>query len=157
MRTSDPVLMQPKLARTRLAHQGLVYSSTMLWTVLSVAVGCLLVFLAVQLFRYRGSDTWPIVEGTVETAEVRRWPQKSGGPACYVLVTYRFTLDGQSYIGEWHGPNFGPESDARDYIRQYVPVGAKLPVRYKRASPPLHLLDVDPATWVGSRPTTLDL
>ena len=128
----------------------------MLW-VLSVGGAALVVYLAAQLYRYRGSDMWPIAEATIETAEVRQWPRVQG-PACYVFVTYSFLLDGVRYSGDWNGPNFGPQSDARDYIRQNVPVGAKVPVRYKPAregAPPLHCLDIDPYTWAGDPPVNL--
>jgi Protein of unknown function (DUF3592) len=127
----------------------------MLW-IFAAAGLTFAIYAAVQLYRYRGSGSWPCVEGMVEKVAIRRH-HTSEGHYYEPVVSYSFSLAGEFYSGEWVGPAFGKEQAAREFVDQNMPIGGKLTVHYKSEKPALNMLEVDPALWDANALIKLNL
>jgi Protein of unknown function (DUF3592) len=126
----------------------------MLWA-LGVAGTVFCAYIIVQLMRYRDSANWPTTDATVETIAVRR--KQDNGHHFIPLVSFSFTVANECYSGEWFGPGFSTEQEAKEFVQKNTPVAANLKVRFKPSDPKLNLLDIDPSLWDKGRPITLGL
>jgi hypothetical protein len=125
------------------------------WVFLTVAV-CLLAYTSVQLYRYRGSDSWPTLEGFIEGhPELHAWG--GDGKSYYATLFYSYSVDGESYSGTWESPSGIKKQRLLDTIAAKLPSGSRVRVRYNPRKPEMSMADIDLSMFNVDLITTLGL
>ncbi|MCB0323511.1 MAG: DUF3592 domain-containing protein [Bdellovibrionales bacterium] len=124
-------------------------------------------------FIYLGGEvgSWPVTEGEVVTTRIRTELEVSGGTTVtkaardrlrqhYPSITYRWTVDGESYTGSRYRlgathEKFDTRAEAQAAARRFTP-GTKVPVYYDPNSPSQAVLDPS-ATFVIYVPLLIGL
>lgn len=97
--------------------------------IFGIALAVFAVYLAVQFWRYRGSDTWPTTDGVSEgDPEIHSWGES---PSLYAIVFYSYSVAGERYSGEWKSPSFSTEAELRAFLAANLPKGTAVRVRYR--------------------------
>ena len=106
---------------------------------------------------YRGSHSWPVVDGAITSLDVQRKRDAGGGPYIRATFTYEFNdLEGHRKTGTWN-KNFSTEPAARDFAARELPIGKQVLVRFHPKDPALNDLELDSSTYTDDRPTSLGL
>jgi uncharacterized protein DUF3592 len=117
---------------------------------------CLLAYAGVQFYRYRGSNSWPTLEGVIEGhPEVRAWG--GDGKSYYAILLYSYSVDGESYSGTWESPSGIKKQQLLDTITAKLPSGSKLRIRYNPRKPQMSMADIDISMFSVDLITTLGL
>jgi uncharacterized protein DUF3592 len=126
----------------------------MRWIYLAVGI-CLLAYAGVQFYRFRGSTSWPTLEGIIEgRPEVHAW----GGStkSYYATLFYSYSVEGESYSGTWESPS-GKKQQILDTITAKLPSGSRVRVRYNPRNPEMSMADIDISMFKDDLTTALGL
>jgi hypothetical protein len=120
------------------------------------AVAVFVVYAAVQLWRYRGSSTWPTTNGVIEgEPEMHSWDD---GHSRYATVFYSYSAAGERYSGEWNTPSFPTDAKVREFLTANMPKGSAVVVRYRADKAGVSTLEADAtAATSGDGPIKLGL
>jgi hypothetical protein len=114
----------------------------------AIAIGCG----AWTLLRSLRCARWPITEGTIEAAEMRRQSGSHGSDTYSANITYEYHVADVHY--ESTRLAFGAMSASSEYARGILnryPVGKKVPVHYGPGNPELAVLEtgIHGGTWIA--------
>ena len=105
---------------------------------------------------YRGSASWPVVEGTITGLNVQQI-RDADGRYSYATFTYHFQdCEGCQKSGTWH-KNFSTDEAAYDFAKRELPIGKQVVVRFNPKNPAINDLELDASTYTDDRPTSLGL
>jgi len=96
---------------------------------------------AVRYWQRRGSDIWPVTEGTVYDATLVGTDDAGRRIPLHVRVQYSYIVAGEFYSGEFLKP-FDTESRAEEYASLY-PRGLKIIVRARSEKPEISTMRED--------------
>jgi hypothetical protein len=94
------------------------------------------------------SSSWPLTDGVVTAANVRRDSSGDGKATFALEIAYKFSLgDDGPYVGlsAWRGA-LSDEQRARDAMRAFQ-VGQTVLLRYRRSDPSVN--KIDSSAWQG--------
>jgi hypothetical protein len=119
------------------------------------AVSVFVVYAAIQLWRYRGSNTWPTNDGVIEgEPEMHSW---NDGQSRYATVFYSYSAAGERYSGEWDTPSFPADARVLAFLAANMPKGSAVVVRYRPDKASVSTLEFDTAASGGDGPIKLGL
>ena len=119
------------------------------------AVAIIVVYSALQIRKYRGSDRWPTVTGVIELEpEMRSWDR---GRMRYATVFYSYSVAGERCSGEWDTPSYPNDAKVRAFLAACVPKGSSVVVRYRRDNPSVSMLEIDTSGYAPDGPIKLDI
>ena len=116
--------IQPLSAEVKIALAGIIFAAGLTYV------------LAISLRRrniFRGWHSWPIAEGTVETAELRVYRGTYS-----VSIGYSYAVNG-SYTTGWDERSFSGETEAEDYAASIR--GQKVVIRFNPKNPERSRID----------------
>jgi hypothetical protein len=115
------------------------------------------VYSVIYFFRYRGSDEWPTVQGTVEALiRIRSTNGRASDPV-YGILSYSYQIDGEYYSGEWDTPMFPSKSEVDEFIGKYIPLKSAVVVHHDPRHPERSTLEIDPRLGQPDYLTELNL
>jgi hypothetical protein len=89
----------------------------------------------VMLVRYRGSGSWPITSGRIESYDRASYMGDSSSGVCFTSVRYRFSVGACDYRGSWLSPQLRNDAALKEFLEKELPVGKSVEVRYKPSAP----------------------
>jgi hypothetical protein len=108
-----------------------------------------------QLYRYRGSDSWPTTEGTIEgQPELHSY---GSAKAYYAVLFYSYSVDGERHSGTWQTPSGSRKQQILGTVGAKLPSGSSIIVRYNPKKPTLSMADIDASIFCAETTTTLGL
>ena len=104
-----------------------------------------------NLMRSLGSEHWPVVNGTVQSATMQRHSSSKGGSTYSAELAYDYEIAGSHYTGRRLA--FGTMSSSAAYaqgILNRYPVGQKVAVHYSPDDPNMAVLEtgIHGGTWL---------
>lgn len=113
------------------------------WTAGTLAFDCLLGWSLVYQFR---ALTFPTADGVVTRSEVLVGRDSDGDPSYHLDIAYDYEVDGRRYTGtRYSRAQVGVSSKAWHKVRDELPVGAAVQIRYDPDDPTQALLRAGPA------------
>ena len=88
----------------------------------------------VMLVRYRGSGSWPVTSGRVESYDRPTYMNARRG-VCFTSVRYSYSVGASDYRGGWLTPQLRNEAALTEFLEKEMPVGKSVEVRYKPEAP----------------------
>jgi Protein of unknown function (DUF3592) len=84
--------------------------------------------------RYRGSSSWPITSGRIESYDGPTY-MNTGAGVCFASVRYSYSVGACDYRGSWLSPQLRSQAALNDFLEKELPVGKLVEVRYKPTAP----------------------
>ena len=88
----------------------------------------------VMIVRYRGSGSWPITSGRIESYDRPTYMNTHAG-VCFTSVRYSYSVGACEYRGSWLSPQLRNDAALKEFLEQELPVGKSVEVRYKPSAP----------------------
>lgn len=103
--------------------------TTFVHRVLSLGTIALVIYCLTMLIRYRGSGSWTLVSGKVETYDKPTYDDGSRR-VCYTTVRYSYSVDDHQYSGGWMTPFVRNLPALNEFLAAELPIGKIVDVRY---------------------------
>lgn len=121
------------------------------------AVG-VVTYCVIRWAKYRNSDSWPVVEGHVESyGRYRHLDNDGSSSLSFVDVSYSYSVDGEFYSGEWLSPTLKNDKALTEFLEQSMPIGKAVSIRYMPSHPERSLLADGPQPERSDAPISLGL
>lgn len=115
-------------------------SETVLLFLLIVAC-CVAAYCVVGVMRRRRDTGWPEAVGRVESySSFHHLDNEGSRMLSFADVSYRYTVNGQRYSGQFFSPALPSDDTLSAYLRQYLPVGKAVKIRYDPQHPERSIL-----------------
>ena len=92
-------------------------------------------YCVVIVVRYRGSGSWPITSGRIESYDRPSYMGDSSSGACFTSVRYSYSVGACDYRGSWLSPQLRNQGAMKEFLEKELPVGKSVEVRYKPSAP----------------------
>jgi hypothetical protein len=83
----------------------------------------------VMFIRYRGSDSWTIVAGKIESYDNPTYDDGSMS-VCFTTIRYSYSVDDHQYRGGWMTPFVRNLPALNEFLAAELPIGKIVDVRY---------------------------
>jgi hypothetical protein len=113
------------------------------WVLLLGTIG-IVIYCIVMFVRYRGSGSWTLVSGKVESYGKPTYDDGSMS-VCYTIVKYRYSVEDCDYSGAWITPFLRNLTALNDFLATELPVGKAVDVRFNPKKPNRSVLDDPPS------------
>jgi hypothetical protein len=138
-------------------HRSLV-TLAMPWLI-GLGLALIAAVIARGFWLYRASLTRPTADGVITRIDIAR--KSSGGSPSGHYFSATFTYDfrdpsGRRVSGNWC-KDFSNEAEARAFADRELPIDKKVVVRFNPRSPVQNNLELDSWTYMGDRPTSLNI
>lgn len=98
-------------------------------------IAAIIGYCIVIVVRYRGSGSWPITSGRIESYDRPSYMGDSSSGVCFTSVRYSYSVGACDYRGSWLSPQLRNEAALKEFLEKELPVGKSVEVRYKPSAP----------------------
>jgi hypothetical protein len=103
----------------------------------------IMIYCIVMCVRYRGSGSWTLVSGKVESYGKPTYDDGSMS-VCYTTVQYSYSVENSNYSGAWTTPFLRNLAALNEFLAAELPLGKIVDVRYNPNKPNRSVLDDPP-------------